>query len=74
MWLKLNRLCFSVTKTKAMIFHTRNHPIIFRPNIMIEGNSVEYVDKFNYLLIFLDNYLTFDKHISMIRQKIWYHQ
>jgi hypothetical protein len=70
MWLKLNRLCLNVKKTKAMLFHTPQRKITFRPNIMIDGNKVEYVNEFNYLGIHLDKHLTFNKHIDIIRQKI----
>ena len=70
LWLKLNRLSLNVNKTKAMIFHTAQRKIDFTPNILIDGNKIEYVDYFNYLGIHLDKHLTFDKHIDIVGRKI----
>jgi hypothetical protein len=69
MWLKLNKLSLNVAKTKAMAFHTPQRTCIL-PKLSIDNHEIEYVHEFNYLGIYLDKHLSWNKHIDMILLKI----
>ena len=68
-WLKLNKLSLNINKTKAMVFHTTQRQVIY-PNIYLENNKIEFVDKFNFLGLIVDKNLSFKPHIDMISNKI----
>ena len=56
-WLKVNKLSLNVSKTKYMIFHTKNKYI---PDIQlyIDGDRLERVGSFDFLGITIDESLT----------------
>ena len=68
-WLKLNKLSLNVSKTKAMIFHTKNRAIA-NPKIKIENRDIEFVNTFNFLGITLDKNLSWTIHAEKIGRKI----
>jgi hypothetical protein len=68
-WLKLNKLSLNVTKTKAMIFHsTRRH--VHPPDLLIDGMRIEFVEKFNFLGLILDQNLKWNYHIDSVSKKV----
>ena len=69
-WLKCNKLTLNTKKTKFMIFGSRNKLRgAYDVPIYINGDQIERVDNFKYLGVYLDETLSFDKHISYIHNK-----
>ena len=68
-WLTANKLCLNASKTKFMVFHTPQRRITL-PNLTINGSSIECVDNFNYLGIFIDTTLSWKTHMAHVRKKI----
>ena len=68
-WLKVNKLSLNVEKTKAMVFHTPQRKVQ-KPKIFLENNEIEFVEKFNFLGIWLDTNLNWNGHIDVISRKI----
>lgn len=68
-WLKLNKLSLNITKTKAMIFHTTQRQAIY-PSIYLDNTKIDFVNKFNFLGLMIDEHLTFKPHMNMISGKI----
>ena len=68
-WFKLNKLSLNPNKTKAMLFSTTNRTV--RPICLkIEDSVIDFVEKFNYLGIVLDNHLSWKAHTDMLSQKL----
>lgn len=67
-WLRANRLCLNVKKTKYMIFsrtkHTDEHCI------QINHTNVERVNEFNFLGLTIKENLDWDAHINGISRKL----
>ena len=56
-WLGGNKLSLNVSKTKFMVFHTRNRSVSY-PDLQTNGNKIERVTEFNFLgLVLQSNYL-----------------
>ena len=68
-WLNLNKLSLNVNKTKAMAFHMPQKKII-QPNIQINGSNIEFVEKFVFLGITINNKLNWNSHINKITNNI----
>ena len=69
-WLKCNRLTLNTKKTKFMIFGTRNKlRQVTNAPIFINGDEIEKVTNFKYLGVYLDETLSFDKHMDYIYNK-----
>ena len=69
-WLKVNKLSLNVSKTKYMIFHSKDKYI---PDIQlyIDGDRLERVGSFDFLGITIDESLTWNDHICKIQKKIF---
>ena len=71
-WLDDNKLSLNVGKTKSMFFGTSNK--LSKANfseIECKGETIGTVESFKYLGVILDNLLSFDKHTSYIRRKVF---
>ena len=68
-WLLANKLCLNVKKTKFMVFHSSRRHITL-PKLQINGSSIDCVDTFNYLGIYIDKHLNWNAHISHVKRKI----
>ena len=68
-WLNLNKFSLNVKKTKAMAFHMPRKKII-QLNIQINGSNNEFVDKFVFLGITINNKLNWNGHINKETNKI----
>ena len=68
-WLSTNKLTLNVKKTKSMIFHSA----YFTGNTVVDlnlgGESIEQVQLFKYLGIWLDPKLSFNYHIEIVCKK-----
>ena len=68
-WLKVNELSLNVQKTQLMIFH-RKQKHIQNLNISINGINIERVESFNFLGIILQETLSWDSHVTLVKIKI----
>ena len=68
-WLKVNKLSLNVQKTKLMIFHGKQKHIQ-NLNISINGINIERVESFNFLGIILQETLSWDNHVTLVKTKI----
>ena len=62
-------LSLNVQKTKLMIFH-RKQKHIQNLNISINGINIERVESFNFLGIILQETLSWDSHVTLVKTKI----
>ena len=68
-WLKVNKLSLNVKKTHFMVFTSRKClPEFF--DIHIDGYGIERVKHTKFLGVFIDDKLSWKKHISYISSKI----
>ena len=69
-WLRANKLTLNASKTKYIVFGSRNK-LQVKPdlNLSIGGKKIERVACMKYLGVQLDEFLTFDEHINYIHQK-----
>ena len=68
-WLKLNKLTLNTNETKLMIFH-RKPRHISELNIVINGTQIDRVQLFNFLGITLDDDLSWNGHVKLVKKKI----
>ena len=68
-WLKVNKLSLNISKTKAMIFHMPQK-LVNPPEIIAENIKIDYVDEFNFLVIYIDKHLSWKTHINYIANKL----
>lgn len=67
-WLHSNKIQLNNDKTKYMIFSLKGD---FQfPDILINGASIECVNKIKFLGVNIDSHLTFDAHIDYIISKV----
>ena len=71
-WFCLNKLSINPDKTKFMLFKNKQRqiPISSIPNLTLNNKTLERVDNFLYLGIYLDQDLSWDSHINYIANKI----
>ena len=69
-WLRANKLTLNASKTKYVIFGTKqkltNKPDL---NLTVGDSKIERVSSMKYLGVILDEHLTFDEHIAYILTK-----
>ncbi len=66
-WLRANRLTLNVSKTKFMLFGTKEHLEGIRVEpLHADGELIEWVYSFKYLGVTLDDSLNFEKHINIL--------
>ena len=71
-WFVDNKLCLNISKAKAMLLGTKQHVQNTAPICIQNGTEqVETVPHFKYLGMFLDSSLTFNKHVSYVRKKVY---
>ena len=68
-WLKLNKLSLNLAKTKAMLFHTPQRQVLY-PELKIDGLNIEFVTKFNFLGLIVNENLKWNCHVEAISKKI----
>jgi hypothetical protein len=72
-WLAINKLSLNVQKTKAMFFSFKQHqhPLVpILPEIKINDISIENVDSFKFLGVYIDKNLNWQSHINYIGNKL----
>ena len=71
-WTVANRLTINVSKTELLLFSNRS-PNTFGNNILLNGDSIEFVDHARFLGVFIDGKLNFESHINHVLGKISRH-
>ena len=69
-WLKLNKLSLNIDKTHFIIFRRRKQVISYEPKIYIDSKPLSRVQETKFLGVFLDEHLTWHKHVSYITNKM----
>ena len=67
-WLRSNNLALNVAKTKAILF--RKHPHADDLNLTMNGQCIEFVDRFKFLGFTIDSKLTCEYHFSNVHGKL----
>ena len=67
-WLKANRLCLNIDKTKYMLFYLKEKPLDV--NLLIDTIPIGRTDVHKFLGVHIDDRLTFNTHISKLCVKI----
>ena len=68
-WLTLNKLSLNISKTKYMLFSTREKNVTY-PIVTINKQIIENVSEFNFLGVKLDENMTWNSHTNQIANKI----
>ena len=71
-WLAVNKLSLNVSKSKFMIFRTKQKKLSLCniPTIMINGKLIERVESFKFLGIIIDHNLSWNSHVNLISNKL----
>ena len=67
-WLKLNKLTLNVEKTKCMFFRKKRTPE--KISLSIDNKSIDAVSHFNFLVLLIDENLSWKYHITMVTNKL----
>ena len=66
-WARDTGLTFSAEKTKLMMI--TNKKITRKPDLLINGQKIEWVDQYKYLGVTIDKDLNWNKHVNNITKK-----
>ena len=71
-WLIANKLSLNVNKTKLMVFHYYQRILEDTdiPNLMINGSSIERVSEFDFLVLTLNEFMSWSSHAKKVSNKI----
>lgn len=72
-WFKTNKLSLNLTKTKFVLFRSK-HKKDINKNLILKINdiTISRVTNFNFLGIHFDEFLSWDKHTSVLIKKLSY--
>ena len=70
-WLRLNKLSLNAGKTELIFFHSSRHVLVY-DNVYINFNGVRLcpVDDIKYLGMYIDKYLDWKHHISILSKQL----
>ena len=69
-WLQANRLSLNISKTHYMVFHSKRKKIVLDHSLRINSENIELATSTKFIGVILDNNLTWEKHILMIKSKV----
>ena len=69
-WLRANKLCLNVNKTKCINFRSKTSRCNTIPQVQLDGQIIDYVDSHNFLGIHVDCHLKWNTHIEHVCNKI----
>ena len=69
-WINANQLSLNIGKTCFMIFKTKNKKIHVTKNVNIQKHNIDRIFDIKFLGIYLDSQLTWNTHITHIKNKI----
>ena len=70
MWMENNKLVLNLTKTKCMLFGTKQKLANASFKIQLHGSDIDRVRNFCYLGVILDEYLSWKEHVSKVCTKV----
>ena len=68
-WLNVNKLSLNTTKTKYILFRSRNKKSKHDLNISINEENIKQVKNITFLGIVIDEFLTWCDHKDLIKKK-----
>ena len=68
-WANDNYLTFNASKSKAMVFSRKRHPVQAPSYLSLNGSTLEIVDSVRYLGITISSDLSWTKHINITAPK-----
>ena len=68
-WLNVNKLSLNTTKTKLILFRSRNKKSKHDLKISINKENIKQVKNITFLGIIIDEFLTWRDHIDLISKK-----
>ena len=70
-WLRLNKLSLNAGKTELIFFHSSRHVLVY-DNVYINFNGMRLcpVDYIKYLGMYIDKYLNWNHHISILSKQL----
>ena len=68
-WLRANRLSLNLSKTKLILFRSKNEKDTLNFNLTIDGKTITESKSAKYLGVHVDNKLTFGEHIRRRRRR-----
>ena len=71
-WLRANRISLNVNKTEIVLFRPKNKIICKNTNFRLSGQKITPTAHTRYLGILMDQHLSWDQHLQMLKQN--YHQ
>ena len=69
-WLKLNKLSLNLKKTHFVLFHKKRDKVRLSEELYINNVKINRVDKTKFLGVIIDETLSFQSHVSLIKGKI----
>jgi hypothetical protein len=69
-WLNVNKLSLNTTKTKLILFRSRNKKSKHDLKISVNKENIKQVKNITFLGIVIDEFLTWRDHIDLISKKI----
>ena len=69
-WFNSNKLTLNLSKTVAMLFHRNKTKTAQKINLKVGGVNVPQVNETKFLGIWIDNNLSWNKHLSILERKI----
>ena len=69
-WLRANRISMNVDKTDIILFRSKNKKVEKKLNFHINGQKIIPATHTKYSGILLDQHLSWDQHLKMLKQKL----
>ena len=69
-WLPTNRISLNVNETEVILFRRKNNTISKNTNFRISGQKIIPTTHTKYLGILMDEHLSWDQHLRMLKQKL----
>ena len=66
-WLSVNKLFINPTKTKFVLFRSRNKRPIQNINISINNENIKQEKNVTFIGIVIDEFLTWGNHLNLIK-------
>ena len=69
-WLRANKISLNINKTEIVVFRSPTRQIYKNLNFRISGQKIESKRCTKYLGVFIDEHLSFNKHMNTLKQKL----
>ena len=68
--LRVNRISLNVDKTDIILFRSKNEKVKKKLNFRLSGQKIIPTTHNKYLGILLDQHLSWDQHLKIVKQKL----